>query len=223
MTRPPTLAGSEVERLAEIDALLLRGEAAIDTLVDMLVDPSWSVRRSVVSALASLGERAVAALCRALVDGRDSEARIAATVDALAASTYPQASEQVAALTDAADPAVIADAAQILGRRRASALTPRLVELTRHDNDNVAVAAIEALGRIGGRAAIEALVETVRPGGFFRSFPAIDVLGRSGDPRAVGPLAELLTSQHLAAEAARGTISVLAPPICFFAGALIAS
>ena len=69
---------------------------------------------------------------------------------------------------------------------------PALVALSRHADDNVAVAAIEALGRIGGRAAVESLVDAVDSGNFFRTFPAIDVLGRSGDPRAVAPLTALL-------------------------------
>jgi HEAT repeat protein len=202
-TSPPPLSAAETERLSEVDGLLLRGETAIDALIDRLADPSWAVRRAVVSSLASLGDAAARALSAALVQRRDSEARIAATVDALAACTGPTTSDLVAALHGDAAPAVVADVAQILGRRRATGATGTLIALTRHRDDNVAVAAIEALGRVGGRAAIDALVDTVRTGGFFRTFPAIDVLGRSGDPRAVAPLAELLASQHLAAEAAR--------------------
>jgi HEAT repeat protein len=202
-TSPPPLSAAETERLSEVDGLLLRGETAIDALIDRLADPSWAVRRAVVSSLASLGDAAARALTAALVQRRDSEARIAATVDALAACTGPTTSDLVAALHGDSAPAVVADVAQILGRRRATAATGTLIALTRHGDDNVAVAAIEALGRVGGRAAIDALVDTVRTGGFFRTVPAIDVLGRSGDPRAVAPLAELLASQHLAAEAAR--------------------
>jgi HEAT repeat protein len=196
-------SAEEAARLGDVDALLLEGDAAVGRLVAMLSHASWSVRRAVISALAALGDTAVDALCQVLLTQRDDENRIAAAVDALSASTAPSASGRVVALATTSPPAVAAEAASILGRRRASAAIPTLIELTRHGDDNVAVAAIEALGRIGGRAAIEALVDTVRNGGFFRSFPAIDVLGRSGDPRAVEPLAELLSSQHLAAEAAR--------------------
>lgn len=222
-TSPPPLSAAEAARLQEVDALLLGGDAAIDALIDRLADPSWPVRRAVVASLASLGDAAAAALGSALVERRDSETRIAAVVDALAACTGATTVDRVAALADHPVPAVVADVAQILGRRRAAGAIGVLVGLTRHTDDNVAVAAIEALGRIGGRAAIDALVDTVRTGGFFRSFPAIDVLGRSADPRAVAPLAELLGSQHLAAEAARalgrtGELSAVPPLARLLAG-----
>src|SRR6185295_5367647 len=111
------------------------------------------------------------------------EAALAAAVDALVASVGP-ADAAVAALAGSTDagappnPAVAADVAQILGRRRSSAELPTLIALAGHANDNVAVAALEALGRVGGRAAIETLIAAVATDNFFRTFPAIDVLGR---------------------------------------------
>lgn len=194
---------AELARIERIDALLVSHESAVPELLAMLGDPSWAVRRAVVSALASRGDEAVRALCELLVGGRDDENRIAAVVDTLVASTGRHADIEVAKLGEHPVPAVVADVAQILGRRRASAAVVLLVRLTRHADDNVAVAAIEALGRIGGRAAIEALIDAVRSGNFFRSFPAVDVLGRTGDPRAVEPLVELLADSQLATEAAR--------------------
>lgn len=194
---------AELARIERIDALLVSDASPVPALLAMLDDPSWAVRRAVVSALASRGDEAVPPLCDVLVNGRDDESRVAAIVDALVASTGPHADIEVAKLGDHPVAAVVADVAQILGRRRASAAVVLLVRLTRHADDNVAVAAIEALGRIGGRAAIEALIDSVRSGNFFRSFPAVDVLGRTGDPRAVEPLVELLGDSQLAAEAAR--------------------
>jgi len=204
MTAGPALSPEEVERVARIDALAIGGgEDAVAGLTAMLGDPSWTVRRAVVSALASIGDVAVDALCAIVRDQRQDETRLAAAVDALVASTGGSVLECVTALADAEHPPVAADSAQVLGRRRAAAALPVLVRLTRHPDDNVAVAAIEALGRLGGRAAIEALVDTVRGGSFFRSFPALDVLGRSGDPRAVEPLVAVLSNPFLAPEAAR--------------------
>ena len=188
--RTATLTSEEATRVDRIDHLVASGLDATDELVVMLTDRSWAVRRAVVSALAALGAAAVPALCRARVGARDDEARIAAAVDALVASIGAGVDDAVAGLAGDANPAVVADVAQILGRRRTSNAVPLLVELTRHANDNVAVGAIEALGRVGGRAAVESLVETVRGGNFFRSFPAIDVLGRSGDPRAVAVVSQ---------------------------------
>jgi len=197
-----TLSDAERQRANEVRKLEAMGTAGVPQLVAMLADPSWTVRRGVVSSLAALGDVAVGPICEALRSRRDDEARIAAAVDALAASTG-SADAAVLALADAEDPAVVVDAAQILGRRKSTHALRRLAELVSHPDDNVAVAAIEALGRIGGRRVVEALVRVVTSGNFFRTFPAIDVLGRSGDPRAVEPLAELLHDVRYMLEAAR--------------------
>ncbi|HEX3903863.1 MAG TPA: HEAT repeat domain-containing protein [Polyangia bacterium] len=193
---------AERERLERIERLVADGTAGVAPLIDLLDDPSWTVRRAVVAGLAAGGSAVIAPLCHALRHRRDDEARIAATVDALAALNVDVDSRLVV-MADDPDPAIVADVAQILGRRRATVALPTLVALTHHQNDNVAVAAIEALGRVGGRAAVDSLVEAVRSGNFFRTFPAIDVLGRSGDPRAVAPLTALLDEPQYAAEAAR--------------------
>lgn len=199
---PLTLTETERRRLEEVDALATRGVEALPRLLPQLTDPSWVVRRAVVAAVAALGDLAVDRLADLLRTRRDDETRIAAVVDALVASVG-HVDEAALRLTLDADPAVVADAASILGRRRSGAATARLVELMQHESDNVAVAATEALGRIGGRAAVDALVAAVQSANFFRAFPAIDVLGRSGDPRAVGPLVRLLDHSHYAAEACR--------------------
>lgn len=196
------LTDTEQKRIAGVKKLGASGTGSVGELVAMLADPSWVVRRAVVETLASMGSPAVGPLCDVLRNQRDNEARIAAAVDALVASRAP-AEVAVLQLAGESSPAIVADAVQILGRRRSHSATPVLVALTRHENDNVAVGAIEALGRIGGRAAVEALIETVSGGNFFRTFPAIDVLGRSGDPRAVEPLAKLLSNPSYLPEAAR--------------------
>jgi HEAT repeat protein len=196
----PAFSPEELERLAAIDRLAASGGVA--ELVERLDDRSWAVRRAVVSALAAAGDAAVEPLCRALRERRDNEDSIAATVDALAAVAGDADPALVAMVADA-EIAVLADIAQILGRRRSVAAVPTLVALSRHADDNVAVVAIESLGRIGGRAAVASLVDAVASGNFFRAFPAIEVLGRSGDPRAVGPLTALLEQPPFAAEAAR--------------------
>lgn len=178
------------------------GAKGIGELIEMLSDTSWVVRRVVVDALANLGDTTVDLLCSELKNKRSNESRIAATVDALVASRGTVESK-VSLLADHEDPAIAADVAQILGRRRRQSSIPVLVKLLTHINDNVAVGAIEALGRIGGRAAIEALIRSIETGNFFRTFPAIDVLGRSGDPRIVEPLTKLLHNPNYLPEAAR--------------------
>lgn len=202
LTNTHSITDSEQLRVDLSRKLESSGEAGIPELIGMLADPSWVVRRVVVEALGNFGDLAVDQLCSELKNKRASEARIAATVDALVASRGT-AEVKVALLADDEDPAVAADVAQILGRRRQQSSIPVLVKLLKHVNDNVAVGAIEALGRIGGRAAIEALIRSIESGNFFRTFPAIDVLGRSGDPRIVEPLSKLLHNPNYLPEAAR--------------------
>jgi HEAT repeat protein len=199
---PPLLSAAERVRIADIAARAAIGDRAVPELIGRLTDPSWSVRREVIAALGAIGDAAVEPLCRSLCDERDDETRVAAVVDALCASTG-DAEGPVLGLVAHPNPAVVADAAQILGRRRAGRAVGTLAQLTLHGDDNVAVAAIEALGRVGGRAAVDALCAAVESRHFFRTFPAIDVLGRSGDPRAVAPLVGLLGRPEYALEAAR--------------------
>jgi HEAT repeat protein len=195
-----TVSPNERKRSAEVEALFRAGD--IGELVNRLTDPSWTVRRAVVSALARLGDAAVAPLGDVLTKKRDHEGRIAAAVDALSAS-LGRVEPQVLGLLDSANPAVVCDGAQVLGRRRYRPAVARLAELTESKNENVVMAAIEALGRIGGDASIDLLIDAVQSKDFFRTFPAIDVLGKTGDPRAVAPLAALLEEPYYGIEAAR--------------------
>jgi HEAT repeat protein len=204
MSARPSLAltPAEQQRLVEAQRLAQSGAGGVDSLLSMLNDASWAVRRAVVGALAELGPFSVGPLCATLRTQRDQEARIAATVDALV-QNRADVLQEVSELARHADPAVAADAAQILGRRRHSGAVPILSGLVTHADDNVAVAAIEALGRIGGPSAVESLIQAVQSGNFFRVFPAIDVLGRTGDPRAIAPLAALLQQPMYLLESAR--------------------
>jgi len=193
---------AELERVFELARA--HSSEAVPKLLALLGEKRWNVRREVVSAIGALGELALPALCETLVEDRASETRIAATVDALVVSASDVEKALFALSTKRSDqPAVAADIAQILGRRRNPRSVSTLIALLHHSDDNVAVAAIEALGRVGGRAAVDALVEAVERDYFFRTYPAIDVLGRSGDPRAVAPLARLLGKSQYLQEAAR--------------------
>jgi YD repeat-containing protein len=200
--RPSTLTLAENERLDEVHRLLRLGAVSIPSLLEMLTEPSWAVRREVVGGLAQLGDAAVEPLCHVLRVRRDKESRIAAAVDTLVASTG-QVLAPVTELARDSNPAIVADAAQILGRRGSVSAIPILSELVAHADDNVAVAAIEAVGRIGGPGAVDTLLVAIDSASFFRRFPAIDVLGRSGDPRAIPKLASLLKDPTYLIEAAR--------------------
>ncbi|NOJ56229.1 MULTISPECIES: HEAT repeat domain-containing protein, partial [Myxococcus] len=199
---PLTLSAEDRSQVDEVEQLARRGAASLALLVGGLDAQSWAVRRAVVGALAKLGTPAVAPLRDVLLHRRDSEARLAAAVEALVASTG-DVEGALEALGDDANPAIVCDAAQVLGRRRSRRSVPLLSRLTVHPDDNVAVAAIEALGRVGGGAAVDALLAALGSGNFFRIFPAIDVLGRCGDPVVVPALLGLLPDPFYTLEAAR--------------------
>lgn len=200
---PPALTAGERERVEQSDRFVALGEQGVPGLLEMLSDRSWGVRRAVVAGLASLGDCAVAPLCAWLREVRTTERGIAAAVDALVASTGPGTDLAVLELAGCPVAAVVADAAQILGRRRSALAADALGRLIDHPDDNVALSGIEALGRLGGAASVESLVRAVLSDNFFRTFAAIGVLGSLGDPRAIGPLGGLLKDSRYAVEAAR--------------------
>jgi HEAT repeat protein len=197
------LSSADRDRIREIDRIAA-APGAVERLVELLTTRSWAVRRAVVAALARLGDQAVGPLAKVLVDRRDDEDRLAGAVDALSASRGDADAAMLALIFAEVESApVLCDAAQVLGRRRATGAIEALSSLTVHNDDNVAVSAIEALGRIGGSAGVDALIRVLRGKSFFRIFPAIDVVGRSGDPRGLEPLLALLEKPRYALEAAR--------------------
>ncbi len=197
------LTDDERGRVERIDRLVAGGAPSIAELLALLSDPSWSVRRAVVAGLAALGDDAVAPLCAWLQHERSDEHAIAAAVDALATSLGATITAACIALLADADPAVASDAAQILGRRRATEATPMLARAVDHADDNVAVAAIEALGAINGGRAVDALIAVLGRDRFFRTFPALQVLARTNDPRTIAPIGALLADETYRFEAAR--------------------
>jgi HEAT repeat protein len=201
--RDYSLTDAERRRIEHIDTLVLGGASSAAELVELLSETSWTVRRAVIGALAALGDEAAVLLCAWLRHKRTSEHAIAAAVEALASSIGRATSAAVIALLGEQDPAVVADAAVILGRRRAAEAVSHLVRLLEHADDNVAVAAIEALGEIGGSAAIDGLIDVVRKRQFFRTFPALHVLAACGDPRAITPLLELFEDELFRGDAVR--------------------
>ena len=184
------LTPSERLRVERIDELVASG--GVEELIASLGDASWTVRRAAIAGLAALADDAVVPLCDWIRYRRSTENAIAAAVDALVASRGQTVTEHVTALLHDRRPDVVADAAQILGRRRTTSAIVDLRRAVANPNDNVAVAAIEALGRIGGAGGIDTLIAATRSGNFFRVFAAMQVLATLNDPRTIEPLAALL-------------------------------
>jgi HEAT repeat protein len=187
-----SLTPTERTRIDHIDRLVVLGAAGVPELIETMSDPSWTVRRASVAALAAAGDDAVPALTSWLVTQRTSEHAIAAAVDALVGSIGATTVPATVALLDHANPAVVTDAAQILGRRRANAAAANLERLLAHADDNVALAAIDALGMIGAASSVEPLIRVLASDNFFRTFAALQILPKLGDPRVIAPLAKLL-------------------------------
>ena len=82
-----SLSAQDRARVEQVEALARQGRAGLPELLPLLDDPSWAVRRAVVAALARLGDDALAPLCGILRSQRNNEARLAAAVDAIAASS----------------------------------------------------------------------------------------------------------------------------------------
>ena len=210
------LSPADLERVERVERLARSGAVGVPDLLELLVDPSWAVRRAVVGALATAGELAAEGLCDILVNRRDHEARLAASVDALVASRSAIEPRLIALAGSDVAAATVCDVLHVLGRRRTRAAVPIISRLASHADDNVAVSAIEALASIGGVDTVDALVASIDARHFFRTFPAIDALGRTGDARALDSLAALLADPLYAAEAARalgrtGQESAVAP------------
>src|SRR6188768_3441002 len=106
----------EHERLERVRELARAGLPALPELVSELVDPHWSVRRAVVSALARSEPAAMPQLVKILRTSRENEAKIAGLVDALSATPHA-IDELLFDLAEDENVAVVCDAAQILGRR----------------------------------------------------------------------------------------------------------
>lgn len=200
---PIALSADDRQRVEHVERIARDGRSGLPKLLELLDDKSWAVRRAVVAALARLGDAALPALADVVRSKRGHEARLAAAVDALVASSGDVRQATLALMEANAPPPVVCDALQILGRRKEAEALDAVVRYARAADDNVAVAAIEAMSQIGGERTVEPLLAALSSKNFFRAFPAIDALGRTGDPRAIAPLAALVEDPLYAAEATR--------------------
>jgi len=211
---PSLISPDDQDAIARTQQLAALGADGVAGLLALFGHRSWAVRRGVVAALSRGDSRSLLALTRALVESREHEPTLAGIVDALSAASA-EASPLVSELLGSSEPAVLCDAIQIAGRRQERACLPRLIELSEHPDDNVALAAVEALGRLGGEQALDQLIRLAESNQFFRVFPAIEGLGRSHEARALPTLRKLVKQPIYAAEAARaigrlGSLSAVA-------------
>ena len=178
---------------------------AVRPLVKVLDDERWTVRMTILKALADLNDKQ--ATMGVVASLRDDNA----SVRCCAAATLGQLGDIRAvpalmhSLTDP-ESFVRRDAAAALGRIGDRRAVPPLIQSLSDSSDQVVAAAGEALGKIGDPAAIKPLIGVLRPGGPAGE-PIAAALGQFHDPVAVEPLRLYLVGQpesRRAAEALAG-------------------
>ncbi len=147
----------EEKRYRSVVDLDLRGNSAVEVLVELLYDESWRIRGAATDRLARLPDRqrAVPRLLAALADRGHTGARNSAA-EALVRLGVA-AAPAVISLMSHPDPDQRRFAADILGGMRLRGGTPVLLAALEDLDHNVRISAAEALGRIGGDAAANAL------------------------------------------------------------------
>ena len=95
-------------------------------------------------------------------------------------------------LDKAGNDKVRADAAQSLGKMKATSATDVLIKTSGDDNRSVAIASIIALGRIGDPKAVNALLDKLDAPDRHTAFNTVQALGAIGDRSALKPLIAML-------------------------------
>ncbi len=184
-------------RLAEEEV-----EDAEPALLEALADKSWRVRSQAVNGLVRRGgDRAVAALLRALREERHDLSVLNSAIQVLAMSNLDVMTPLIEFLR-APEADLRIYAALTLGERRDRRAAPALLNALADPDVNVRYHVIEALGRLRAAEAVDALLEIAEGRDFFLAFPALDALTQIGDPRAAPRIVPLLTDPLLRTAAA---------------------
>lgn len=170
---------------------------AAHSLVKVVDDSSWQVRKHAVSGLAQHGgPEAIAALLEALRHEHHDPSVLNSALSVLALTDEDTTPALVACLT-AEDNELRSYAALALGERHDRQAAPALIQAIADSDPNVQYHAIEALGKLKADEAIDPLLAVATSGDFFLAFPAIDALAQIGNPRAAAPLETLLDDSFL--------------------------
>lgn len=185
----------EVRRTASEQ--LMHMPSAAHSLVKVVDDSSWQVRKHAVRGLARHGgPEAIAALLEALRHEHHDPSVLNSALSVLALTEEDTTPALIACLS-AEDNELRSYAALALGERHDSSAVPALIKAISDSDPNVQYHAIEALGKLKAEEAIDRLLEVAKSGDFFLAFPAIDALAQIGNPRAAAPLEALLDDSFL--------------------------
>ena len=167
------------------------------SLIEVLGDSDWTVRRAAVEGLASHpSQQSRDALIAALREHHSDLAVLNAAISTIIAAPA-QLTEEVRALLKGSDADLRAYAALALGFMNDNGAIPSLIELLADPDANVRFHAIEALGRLHAHAATDRLVAIARSDDYFGAFAAVDALAAIGDSSVATQLLPLLQRPEL--------------------------
>jgi len=192
----------------------------IETLLDLLCDPDWRVRKTAVETVLQTADESI---IPGLVDIMGLQDNAGARNSAIEALTRmgrraTSALMEVFRTTDHDRRKFIID---ILGEVGDRACVPLMVEALDDPDENVSASAVEHLGAMGDKSVVPRLVGILGSGVFWKAYPAADALGRIGDPAAVGPLVDAMEKKSLREPAIRalgrigdsGAIAAIVPHV----------
>lgn len=204
---------------------LLKVEAATPQLGEMLVNDDSPARNRAAEALAAIGTReALAGLARPLADRDLTPARQAAMSGLERAGS--QANDVLVAALAAEEPALRANAAEMLGWLQADPATPALAEALYDADPTVRSQAAWALGEIGSSSARQALAAALKVEGDEAARTVVSAALERSERTSLGEAAqftwgEALLNQLAAMPAGRWTflgLSMLLAAVLLFLG-----
>jgi HEAT repeat protein len=192
------LESSDVtERLSAASTIAREQIGSPTSLIEVLGDIDWTVRRAAVEGLASHpSQKSRDALIAALREHHSDLAVLNAAISTIIAAPA-QLTEEVRALLKGPDADLRAYSALALGFMNDAQAIPGLIELLADPDANVRFHAIEALGRLHAHGATDRLVAIARSDDFFGAFAAIDALAAIGDSSVATQLLPLLQKPEL--------------------------
>lgn len=166
----------------------------ITTLVNMLSDKSWRVRKAVVRILAHMNVNTVVPLLiRALSVGNPGIQNVRfhnSAIECLTAIGTPAIPDLTLALHDEEKNVRIA-AANVLGAIRHHDACDALIDSLHDENVNVRYAAVEALAKIPSQKSVIPLTNILEQDDEWLKLPTISALGHIGDYRATPHLIKI--------------------------------
>ncbi|MBI5143336.1 MAG: HEAT repeat domain-containing protein [Nitrospirae bacterium] len=176
--------------------------SCIETLLDLLCDPDWRVRKTAVETVLQTADESIIPGLVEIMGLQDNAGARNSAIEALTrmGRRATSALMEVFRATDHDRRKFIID---ILGEVGDKTCVPLMAEALDDPDENVSASAVEHLGAMGDSSVVPRLVGILRSGVFWKAYPAADALGRIGDPSAVGPLVDAIEIKSLREPAIR--------------------